>query len=100
MRQRRSPNSSYSGLEARGDRCAAESVNSVLPRVCRSRNAKALHLVNQCGALQAKSSSCSARASELPIGALAGGEKFKTSTAERREIIVLRRLQPPRGNLD
>src|SRR5437870_1774364 len=59
-------------------RCAAESVTSVLPVVRRRRDAEALHLVKQRGALQAKSGSCSSRTAELPIGALASSENFAT----------------------
>jgi hypothetical protein len=36
-------------------RCTVESLTSVLPVVRRRRNTKALHLVKQCGALQAES---------------------------------------------
>jgi hypothetical protein len=42
------------------------------------RNTKALHLVKQRGALQAKSGSCTSWIFELPIGALASGENFST----------------------
>ena len=52
--------------------------DSVLRMVCWWRNTKALHLVKQGRALQAKSGSCTSRTSELPIGALASGENFST----------------------
>jgi hypothetical protein len=58
-------------------RCTSD-FDSVLRMVCRWRNTKALHLVKERGALQAKSGSCSSRTSELPIGALASGENFFT----------------------
>jgi hypothetical protein len=59
-----------------GDRGALRIFDSVLRMVCWSRNTKALHLVKQRGALQAKSGSCSSRTSELPIGALASSQSF------------------------
>src|SRR5215472_15592054 len=65
------------------------SLNSVLPMVCRWRNAKALHLVKQCGALQAKPSRCSSRASELPIRTLAGGQNFSTHFIFQRRVCNL-----------
>src|ERR1700722_7152253 len=46
--------------------------------VCWWRNTKSLHFVKQCGALQAKSGSCTSRTSELPISALASSEDFST----------------------
>jgi hypothetical protein len=50
------------------------------------RNTKALHLVKQGGALQAKSGSCASRPSELPIGALAGGQNFAPDFVFERRI--------------
>src|SRR5215472_17537265 len=64
-------------------------LDSVLPMVCRWRNTKALHLVKQGGAFQAESSRCSARASKLPIGALAGSENFSTHFIFQRRICNL-----------
>src|SRR6266705_2203545 len=59
-------------------RCAAESVTSVLRIVWWWRNTEAPHLVEQRGALQAKSCSCPSRTSELPIRSPASGENFST----------------------
>src|SRR3984957_9727371 len=61
--------------EARG---ALRILDSVVRMICWWRNTKALHLVKQCGALQAKSGSCTSWTPELPIGALASGENFAT----------------------
>jgi hypothetical protein len=61
-------------------------LDSVLPMVYRWRNTKALHLVKQCGALQAESGCCSPRTPELPIGALAGSENFSTHLFFKRRI--------------
>src|SRR5712664_2833960 len=47
---------------------------------------KALHLVKQGGALQAESGGCSARTSELPIGALAGNEDLSPHLIFQRRI--------------
>jgi hypothetical protein len=52
--------------------------------VCRWCNTKALHLVKQGGALQAKSGGRSSRTSELPIGALAGNEDLSMHLIECR----------------
>src|SRR5713226_3601456 len=54
--------------------------------VRRWRNTKALHLVKQGGALQAKSGGCSSRTSELPIGALASNEDLSTHLIFKRRI--------------
>src|SRR6266851_280909 len=53
-------------------------LDSVLRMVCWWRNTKALHLVKQGGALQAKSGSCTSWTTELPIGALTSNEDFST----------------------
>src|SRR5438445_3425051 len=60
-----------------GDRGALRIFDSVLRMACWWRNTKALHLVKQRGALQAKSGSCS-WTSELPISALASSQNFST----------------------
>src|SRR5215469_11677205 len=52
----------------------------------RSDDAKPLHLVKQGVALQAESGGCSARTSELPIGALAGGENSSAHLFFKRRI--------------
>jgi hypothetical protein len=52
--------------------------------VCRWCNTKALHLVKQGSALQAKPGGCSSRTSELPIGTLAGNEDLSMHLIERR----------------
>jgi len=71
MREKRQPpDSSSLDFETRGDRCAAESVNSVLPMVCRRRNAKALHFVKQSSAFQSEAGSRAAGPSQLPVRAL------------------------------
>ena len=57
--------------------------------VYRWRNPKALHLVKQDGALQAKSGSCSSRTTELPVGALAGSENFSSHLFFKRRICNL-----------
>src|SRR6267142_2003501 len=54
--------------------------------VCRRPNTKTLHLVKQGGALQAESGGCSARTSELPIGALASNEDLSTHLIFQRRI--------------
>ena len=63
-----------------GARGALRIFDSVLRMIygLRWRNTKALHLVKQRGALQAKSGSCSSRTSELPISALASSQNFST----------------------
>ena len=61
-----------------GARGALRIFDLVLRMVCWWRNTKALHLVKQRGALQAKSGSCSSRTSELPISALASSQNFST----------------------
>src|SRR6266436_1307741 len=60
--------------------------DSVLRMVCWWRNTKAFQLVKQCGALQAKSGSCTSRASELPVGALTSGENFSTHLVSKRGV--------------
>jgi len=52
----------------------------------RSDDAKPLHLVERGVALQAESGGCSARTSELPIGALAGGENSSAHLFFKRRI--------------
>jgi hypothetical protein len=60
--------------------------DSVLRMICRWRNTKALHLVKQGGALQAKSGGCTSRTSELPIGALASRENFSPHLVFKRRV--------------
>src|SRR6202030_4189178 len=71
---------------ARNPSLRCGSVTSVLPVVRRWCNTKALHLVKQRGALQAKSGGCSSRTSELPIGALASNEDLSTHLIFKRRI--------------
>jgi hypothetical protein len=68
----------HEAVKASGRPRCTQICDSLLQMVCWWRNAKALHLVKQRGALQAKSGSCSSRTSELPIGALARGENLST----------------------
>ena|SRR5580692_3881858 len=60
--------------------------DSVLRMVWWWRNTKALHLVKQRGALQAKSSCCPSRTSELPICALASSENFSPHLVFKRRV--------------
>src|SRR5258708_7972780 len=69
-----------------GGRGALRILDLVLRMICRCRNTKALHLVKQGGALQAKSGSCPSRTSELPIGALASGENFSPHLVFKRRV--------------
>src|SRR5260370_29565482 len=57
--------------------------------VLRRPNTKTLHLVKQGSAFQAESGGCSARTTELPIGALASNEDLPTPLIFQRRILNL-----------